>query len=151
MLVNTYLLQFIPIFLILFYGFYETMFVKTFRSVLGKIGVLFIIIFYSAYNKLLGAIICLLAVLFYQQTDTFIETMVSMPKLASATATDKLASNKLASASANDKLASNKPVSDPALATTPTPLNSRDLPPPTSTAIEPFSWQPVQDNSVFYR
>jgi len=73
MLINTYLLQFIPIFLILFYGFYENMFVKTFRSVLGKIGVLLIIIFYSAYNKLLGAIVCLLAVLFYQHTDTFID------------------------------------------------------------------------------
>lgn len=134
MSVNTYIFQFIPIFLLLFYGFYENIFIKTFRSVLGKIGVLFIIIFYSAYNKLLGAVICLFVILFYQRTDTFIETMVSMSAPAPAPAP----------APVPPQADMPKPMPE-----APTTLHSRNLPPPTS--IEAFSWEPVQNNSMFYK
>lgn len=130
MSVNTYIFQFIPIFLLLFYGFYENIFIKTFRSVLGKIGVLFIIIFYSAYNKLLGAVICLFVILFYQRTDTFIETMVSMSAPAPAPVPPQADMP--------------KPMPE-----APTTLHSRDLPPPKS--VEAFSWEPVQNNSMFYK
>lgn len=138
MRVNTYIFQFIPIFLLLFYGFYENIFIKTFRSVLGKIGVLFILIFYSAYNKLLGAVICLLVILFYQRTDTFIETMVSAP----------------APAPEPVQKPTQKPKQEqkPALVLEPpTTLHSRDLPPPIASTSKEADWVPVQNNSMFYK
>lgn len=125
-------LQFIPICLVLFYGFYGKFFVTTFRSSLGRLIIILIILLYTAYHKLLGLIAALLAVLFFMQTDTYIEAMETMEKPVTET----------------------KPVTKPKTETKPNsmddrdvPINSRNLPIPT---LEPFEgWEPYQEKTIF--
>lgn len=125
-------LQFIPICLVLFYGFYGKFFVTTFRSSLGRLIIILIIVLYTAYHKLLGLIAALLAVLFFMQTDTYIEAMETMEKPVTET----------------------KPVTKPKTETKPNsmddrdvPINSRNLPIPT---LEPFEgWEPYQEKTIF--
>jgi hypothetical protein len=136
-------LQFIPICLVLFYGFYGKFFVTTFRSSLGRLIIILIIVLYTAYHKLLGLIAALLSVLFFMQTDTYIEAMETM-----------------------DKPVTDKPVTKPTTDTKPTTetkpttdtkpnsmddrdvsINSRNLPIP---ALEPFEgWEPYQEKTIF--
>lgn len=134
-------LQFIPICLVLFYGFYGKFFVTTFRSSLGRLIIILIIVLYTAYHKLLGLIAALLSVLFFMQTDTYIEAMETMEKPVT-------------------KLVTDKPVTKPTTETKPTtdtkpqpmddrdvPINSRNLPIPT---LEPFEgWEPYQEKTIF--
>lgn len=130
------ILQFIPILLIMFYLHYEKIFAATFRSVLGRLILLIIIVLYTAYNKMVGAVVCLLVVMYYQQTDGFIESMVSMtPKTPSASTV------KVSSTDTTTSLRPSAPMERQI------PVLSRFLPAPVT---EPFdNWSPNQETSLF--
>jgi hypothetical protein len=66
---NKFVMQFIPIFLVLFYSLYKDWFIETSRSVLGKLFSIIIIIFYTKMNKLYGVFVCVAFILFYQLTE----------------------------------------------------------------------------------
>jgi hypothetical protein len=66
---NKFVMQFIPIFLVLFYLLYKDWFIETSHSVLGKLFFIIIIIFYTKMNKLYGVFVCIIFILFYQLTE----------------------------------------------------------------------------------
>ena len=68
--------QFIPILLIFFLIAYSKSFIKFSNSILGKLIVIGIIMFYTYLDKILGLFVCLLFIFFYQ-TDIF-ENMLNM-------------------------------------------------------------------------
>lgn len=123
-------LQFIPICLVLFYGFYGKFFVTTFRSSLGRLIIILIIVLYTAYHKLLGLIAALLAVLFFMQTDTYIEAMETMEKPVTETKPVETTETKPISMDDRD-----------------VPINSRNLPIPVLESFE--GWEPYQEKTIF--
>lgn len=60
-------MQFIPMLLLVFYGFYSNEFVVLSQSVLGKLFAVIAIMYYAKMNKTMGVIACLLIVLYYQE------------------------------------------------------------------------------------
>ena len=78
---NKFVMQFIPIFLVLFYSLYTDWFIETSRSVLGKLFSIIVIIFYTKMNKLYGVFVCVAFILFYQLTEpNVVEGMKSKKK-----------------------------------------------------------------------
>ncbi len=155
MSVNLYLLQFIPILLIIFYVHYEKLFAATFRSVLGRLILLIIIVFYTAYDKMVGAVVCLLVVMYYQQTDGFIETMVSMtPQVSTTDKAPKTPKTPTTQKVSTDTKTTDTKTTNNVSTDTNTntmirhmPVLSRFLPAPVT---EPFdNWSPNQDTSLF--
>jgi hypothetical protein len=71
------MMQFIPILIILFYGFYETAFVELSKTVLGKIFALTLILYYSKLDKLYGIIACICIILYYRHYENSLESFVS--------------------------------------------------------------------------
>lgn len=70
---NNVVMQFIPIVLALFYGFYNTEFRVIAHSVLGKLFVVILILYYTKMNRLYGTLVCVIAIFYYQMTDTTLE------------------------------------------------------------------------------
>lgn len=66
---NNVVMQFIPIILTLFYGFYNREFTALSRTVLGKLFVVIAILYYSKLNLMYGTFACVLAIFYYQLND----------------------------------------------------------------------------------
>jgi hypothetical protein len=66
-------MQFIPILLALFYGFDHRSFDSMSHSVLGKLFVVVVILFYAKINKIYGTLACVIAVFYYHLNDKTIE------------------------------------------------------------------------------
>lgn len=70
---NNLVMQFIPILLLLFHGFYGAEFVALSHTVLGKLFAVVLILYYSKLNYLYGTFACVIAILYYKMTDTALE------------------------------------------------------------------------------
>lgn len=70
---NNLVMQFIPILLLLFHGFYGAEFVSLSHTVLGKLFAVVLILYYSKLNYLYGTFACVIAILYYKMTDTALE------------------------------------------------------------------------------
>jgi len=70
---NNIVMQFIPILLALFHGFDHRTFDSISHSVLGKLFVVVIILFYAKINKLYGTFACVIAVFYYHLNDKSVE------------------------------------------------------------------------------
>ena len=70
---NNIVMQFIPILLALFYGFDHRTFDSMSHSVLGKLFVVVIILFYAKINKIYGTFACVVAVFYYHLNDKSLE------------------------------------------------------------------------------
>jgi hypothetical protein len=66
-------MQFIPIVLALFYGFYNREFRVIAHSVLGKLFVVILILYYTKMNRIYGTFACVIAIFYYQINDTTLE------------------------------------------------------------------------------
>jgi hypothetical protein len=66
-------MQFIPILLALFYGFDHRTFYSMSHSVLGKLFVVVLILFYAKINKIYGTFACVVAVFYYHLNDRTLE------------------------------------------------------------------------------
>ena len=66
-------MQFIPILLALFYGFDHRTFYSMSHSVLGKLFVVVLILFYAKINKIYGTFACVVAVFYYHLNDKTLE------------------------------------------------------------------------------
>jgi hypothetical protein len=66
MKMKKYIGEFIPVILILFYVLYKLQFLYFTHSVLGKLVLLCVVIFYTTIDKLLGTFLGLLFILYYQ-------------------------------------------------------------------------------------
>lgn len=66
-------MQFIPILLVLFYGFDHRTFDSMSHSVLGKLFVVVLILFYAKINKIYGTLACIIAVFYYHLNDKTME------------------------------------------------------------------------------
>jgi hypothetical protein len=71
-------MQFIPIVLALFYGFYTREFRIIAHTVLGKLFTVTLILYYTKINYLYGTIVCVLAIFYYRMTDSSIEGFAKM-------------------------------------------------------------------------
>ena len=70
---NNLVMQFIPILLLLFHGFYGAEFVALSHTVLGKLFAVVLILYYSKLNYLYGTFACVMAILYYKMTDAALE------------------------------------------------------------------------------
>lgn len=66
---NSIIMQFIPIFLILFYSVYRYTFIKISHSLLGKLFAIMLILYYTRIDFVYGTVFCILTILYYQQTE----------------------------------------------------------------------------------
>lgn len=66
-------MQFIPIFLALFYGFDHRTFYTMSHSVLGKLFIVVLILFYAKINKIYGTLACVIAIFYYHLNDKTVE------------------------------------------------------------------------------
>jgi hypothetical protein len=66
-------MQFIPILLVLFHGFYSREFVTLSHTVLGRLFAITIILYYTKLNFLYGTLACVIIIMYYQLTDDSIE------------------------------------------------------------------------------
>ena len=66
---NSVVMQFIPIFLILFYATYRYDFIKLSYSILGKLFAVMLIFYYTRMDFIYGTICCIIVILYYQQTE----------------------------------------------------------------------------------
>ena len=66
---NKFVMQFIPIVLMLLFSLYTQRFIEVANSVLGKLLAVVVIIFYTKLNILYGVCACVIIILFYQLTD----------------------------------------------------------------------------------
>lgn len=142
MLSENSIMQFIPIFFMLFYGFYETTFISLFRSGLGRLFLIIVIVFYTAIDKKYGLIACIIAVVYYWLTNDQLELFTNLINNQEQPAKEPSA----AKPSADEPSAkltltpSDKPDSA---------LNSRELPP---VLQEPFTdFVPNTNNTVFFK
>lgn len=71
------IMQFIPIILLLFYGFYEREFLDMSDTLLGKIFAFTLIIYYSKLNVIYGLLTCAFVIYFYSLYDDRIENFVT--------------------------------------------------------------------------
>jgi hypothetical protein len=67
---NKFVMQFIPIVLMLLFSLYAQRFIEVANSVLGKLLAVVVIIFYTKLNILYGVCACVIIILFYQLTAT---------------------------------------------------------------------------------
>ena len=67
---NKFVMQFIPIILMLLFSLYTQRFIEVANSVLGKLFAVVVIIFYTKLNILYGVCACVIIILFYQLTAT---------------------------------------------------------------------------------
>jgi hypothetical protein len=67
---NKFVMQFIPIVLMLLFSLYTQRFIEVANSVLGKLLAVVVIIFYTKLNILYGVCACVIIILFYQLTAT---------------------------------------------------------------------------------
>ena len=70
---NNVIMQFIPIILALFYGFYNREFVKLSHTVLGKLFAVVAILYYTKLNPMYGTFACVIAIMYYQMSDISME------------------------------------------------------------------------------
>jgi hypothetical protein len=77
---NNLVMQFIPILLLLFHGFYGAEFVALSHTVLGKLFAVVLILYYSKLNYLYGTFACVIAILYYKMTDTALEGFEQIKK-----------------------------------------------------------------------
>lgn len=66
---NNVVMQFIPILLLLFHGFYSREFVTLSHTVLGKLFAVTLILYYTKLNYLYGTFACIVVIMYYQFTD----------------------------------------------------------------------------------
>jgi hypothetical protein len=66
---NSIIMQFIPIFLILFYSVYRYTFIKISHSLLGKLFAIMLILYYTRIDFVYGTVFCILTILYYQLTE----------------------------------------------------------------------------------
>jgi hypothetical protein len=66
---NSVVMQFIPIFLILFYATYRHEFTKLSHSILGKLFAVMLILYYTRMDFVYGTICCAVVIWYYQQTE----------------------------------------------------------------------------------
>ena len=66
-------MQFIPILLALFYGFDHRTFDSMSHSILGKLFVVIVILFYAKINKIYGTLACVIVVFYYHLNDRVME------------------------------------------------------------------------------
>ena len=74
---NKFVMQFIPIVLMLLFSLYAQRFIEVANSVLGKLLAVVVIIFYTKLNILYGVCACVIIILFYQLTATSNATNVN--------------------------------------------------------------------------
>jgi hypothetical protein len=86
---NKFVMQFIPIFLILFFSLYTRQFVEVSHSVLGKLFAVIVIIFYTKLNMLYGVFVCVITILFYQLTEGTVLEGMKAPKKSKKTSASK--------------------------------------------------------------
>lgn len=74
---NRFVMQFIPIILVLLFSLYARRFIEVGNSVLGKLFAVVIIMFYTKLNILYGIFACVITILFYQLTEgTIVEVTI---------------------------------------------------------------------------
>ena len=66
---NSVVMQFIPIFLILFYATYRHEFTKLSHSILGKLFAVMLILYYTRMDFVYGTVCCAIVIGYYQQTE----------------------------------------------------------------------------------
>ena len=66
---NSVVMQFIPIFLILFYATYRHEFTKLSHSILGKLFAVMLILYYTRMDFVYGTVCCTVVIWYYQQTE----------------------------------------------------------------------------------
>ena len=66
---NSVVMQFIPIFLILFYATYRHEFTKLSHSILGKLFAVMLILYYTRMDFVYGTVCCAVVIWYYQQTE----------------------------------------------------------------------------------
>jgi hypothetical protein len=66
---NRFVMQFIPIILVLLFSLYARRFIEVGNSVLGKLFAVVLIMFYTKLNILYGVFACVITILFYQLTE----------------------------------------------------------------------------------
>ena len=66
---NSVVMQFIPIFLILFYATYRNEFTKLSHSILGKLFAVMLILYYTRMDIVYGTVCCAIVIGYYQQTE----------------------------------------------------------------------------------
>ena len=66
---NSVVMQFIPIFLILFYATYRHEFTKLSHSILGKLFAVMLILYYTRMDFVYGTVCCAIVIWYYQQTE----------------------------------------------------------------------------------
>ena len=70
---NNVVMQFIPILLLLFHGFYKAEFATLSHTVLGKLFAVTIILYYTKLNFLYGTFACVIIIMYYQMMDISVE------------------------------------------------------------------------------
>jgi hypothetical protein len=70
---NNVVMQFIPILLLLFHGFYSREFTILSHTVLGKLFAVTIILYYTKLNFFYGTLACVTIIMYYQLTDITLE------------------------------------------------------------------------------
>ncbi len=86
---NNLVMQFIPILLLLFHGFYGAEFVALSHTVLGKLFAVILILYYSKLNYLYGTFACVMIILYYKMTDVSLEGFAHEMKKAHEVTLDK--------------------------------------------------------------
>jgi hypothetical protein len=66
---NRFVMQFIPIILVLLFSLYMRRFIEVGNSILGKLFAVVLIMFYTKLNILYGVLACVITILFYQLTE----------------------------------------------------------------------------------
>ena len=75
---NRFVMQFIPIVLVLLFSLYTRRFIEVGNSILGKLFAVVLIMFYTKLNILYGVFACVIIILFYQLTeDTMVEDTIA--------------------------------------------------------------------------
>jgi len=70
---NNVVMQFIPILLLLFHGFYKAEFATLSHTVLGKLFAVTLILYYTKLNYLYGTLACVIIIMYYQMMDITLE------------------------------------------------------------------------------
>ena len=92
---NTIIMQFVPIFLILFYSIYRYKFSKISHSILGKLFAIMLILYYTRIDFLYGTACCILVIIYYQFSEfegfaMLSEDRVELDKSKKITATETI-------------------------------------------------------------
>ena len=80
---NRFVMQFIPIVLVLLFSLYMRRFIEVGNSILGKLFAVVLIMFYTKLNILYGVLACVITILFYQLTEgTIVEGTIAEGTIA---------------------------------------------------------------------